>query len=296
MQFPASPTPLADLPNGSTDGCHWQLVRQCLGQNREIALAVLDTACQGPVTPETLTICRPKGYHAAMLRAIIFDFDGVICDTEPLHRRAFAEVLRPLGIRLSEDEYYGRYAGLDDRAVLRAVLDDAGRRLGADETHRLLTAKDAAYFATIADGIERCPGVDAFVVEAARRWPLAVCSGARRIEIETLLTQAGLMRHFAVIVSADEVASSKPDPAGYRQTLLELRRTVPDLLPAQCLAIEDSGHGIAAARAAGMRVLAVESRIPSTQIADADLTAPDLRSLTPDRLATMVADTNGSTS
>jgi beta-phosphoglucomutase len=230
-----------------------------------------------------------------MLRAVIFDFDGVICDTEPLHCRAFAEVLRPLGIQLSQDQYFSRYAGLDDRAVLRAVLEDAGRCVGADETDRLLAAKDAAYFAMIADGIERCPGVDAFVAGAAGRWPLAVCSGARRIEIETILTQAGLMRHFAVIVSADEVASSKPDPAGYRQTLLELRRTVPDLLPAQCLAIEDSGHGIAAAHAAGMRVLAVESRVPSVQTCGADLAVPDLRSFTPDGLAAMVGKTHGPT-
>lgn len=229
-----------------------------------------------------------------MLEAIIFDFDGVICDTEPLHHRAFVRALANVPIPLAEDEYYARYAGLNDRAVLRAVARDQGLDLAEQNLESLLHAKNENYFTMIADGIDRLPGVDRLVPRLARRWPLAICSGARRLEIETILQHAGLLEYFRVIVSGDEVQASKPDPAGYMVTLKRLRRLIPDVLARQCLVIEDTAHGIAAARAAGMKALGIQSRLSPRQLAAADATVPTLRSVSVQSLAAMFE--NGETS
>ncbi len=223
-----------------------------------------------------------------MLRAIIFDFDGVICDTEPLHYRAFAQVLATIPVPLSEEEYFAHYAGLNDRALLAAILDHAGHRLSDADMDRLLRAKDEAYFSTIAGGVPRLPGVDEFVPRVAGRWPLAICSGARRVEIETILRGADLLRYFPVIVSVDEVPVSKPDPTGYLTAARRLGETVTDLRPQDCLVIEDSPHGIAAARAAGMSVLALQGRSDPLRLRMADAAVPDLRSITDDQLAALV--------
>ena len=223
-----------------------------------------------------------------MLEAIVFDFDGVICNTEPLHGRAFARALAGCSIPLSEKDYLARYAGLNDRAVLQAVFQDAGRTLTDDACESLLHVKNEAYFAMIANGIDRLPGVDRLVPRLARQWPLAICSGARRVEIETILRPAGLFECFQFVVSADEVASSKPDPAGYLETLKQLRRILPESSAADCLAIEDTEHGVAAARAAGLKTLAVcGPRTARRRPFAADATVPSLRSVTAAGLAGM---------
>jgi beta-phosphoglucomutase len=223
-----------------------------------------------------------------MLRAIIFDFDGVICDTEPLHYRAFAQVLATLSVPLSEGEYFADYVGLNDRALLAAILEHAGDRLSGAGMDRLLRAKDEAYFSTMAGGVPRLPGVDEFVRRVAGRWPLAICSGARRVEIETILRGADLLRFFPVIVSVDEVPVSKPDPTGYLAAAQRLGEFVPDLRPGDCLVIEDSPHGIAAAKDAGMSILALQGRLEPLRLSLADATVPDLRSITDEQLAAMV--------
>lgn len=228
-----------------------------------------------------------------MVRAIIFDFDGVIVDTEPLHYRAFSAVLQEMSIPLAENDYFNKYLGLNDRALLGAILDDAGRTLTTPERNRLLDNKNRTYFAAIAHGMPRRPGVDAFVARVARRWPLAVCSGARRVEIETILRQANLLDHFHAIVSADDVAASKPDPTGFLTTLEMLHARIPDLQAHQCLVIEDSPHGITAARAAGMRTLAVRASSPAPPISGADDTVPDLSSVDDGRLAAIVSSGGG---
>lgn len=223
-----------------------------------------------------------------MLEAIVLDFDGVICDTEPLHCRAFAKALATCSIPLAERDYLTRYAGLNDQAVLRAVFQDAGRELPDDLRASLRHQKDEAYFARIAGGMERMPGVDRLVPLLARRWPLAICSGARRVEIETILRQSGLADCFQFIVSADDVAVSKPDPAGYLETLRRFRRVVPDLPAGHCLAVEDTRHGVAAARLAGMKALAVRGpRADRRQRFAADATVASLRSVSGAGLAAM---------
>ncbi len=219
-----------------------------------------------------------------MLRALIFDFDGVIADTEPLHLRAFQHALREVSLELSPEDYFHRFLGLNDAALMRAVLETAGRPAPADELSRLLRVKDAAYFRLIATGLETRPGVADFIRRAAAVWPLAICSGARRREIETILAHAGLAAAFRFVVSADDVAASKPDPAGYLLAVERMRKHAPGLHPAECLAIEDSPFGLQAARAAGLRTLAVSGVLTADDHRPAEAFVDDWSPVTPDWL------------
>jgi HAD superfamily hydrolase (TIGR01509 family) len=208
--------------------------------------------------------------------AVIFDFDGVIADTEPLHARAFAQALAGRGITLTRAEYEERFLGLADRQVLAEALRQAGQPADAADIDGLIEAKNAGYMRQLESGFEPLPGVRDFVARAARRRPLAICSGARRVEIDALLAAFDLARHFRAVVSVEDTPVSKPDPSGYRLVVQRLADEHPGLAGPMCLAIEDSRHGIAAARAAGLRVLAVQSTYAAGDLADADAVVPDL--------------------
>jgi len=201
-----------------------------------------------------------------MLRAILFDFDGTIALSEPMHFAAFDEVLAPRGVVVIELAYYERYVSLTDRECIERMIEDYARPDLRAELPALLAAKAEAMAERLARGVPLCPGVRDFVAMAAARAPLAIVSGALRHEIVGVLERAGLERFFPLIVSAEDVAAGKPDPQGYRLAVERLRaRTLADLEASQCLAIEDTPKGIAAARAAGMRVIA----LPHTVQADA---------------------------
>lgn len=223
-----------------------------------------------------------------MFRAIIFDFDGVIADTEPLHYAAFARVLADRCPMPSLEAYFETYVGLNDAAFLRALHEQAGIRLDDSALASLLDRKNIVYLEMIAGGIPLLDGVEEFVSRVRGRYPLAICSGARRIEIETILDTAGLLDAFPVLVSSDEVPRSKPDPAGFLEVVARLGDRIGELRPDQCLAIEDSANGAAAAKAAGMKVVRVLSHANAASVA-ADLEVADLRKLTDQRLTELAA-------
>jgi HAD superfamily hydrolase (TIGR01509 family) len=222
-----------------------------------------------------------------MLRAIIFDFDGVLANTEPLHCRAFAEVLGPLGVMPSEAEYFDAFVGLNDRALLEAVFQRAGRAVDGSRLDGLQRQKDTAYFSLIAGGMTLSPGAADFIERAGRRWELGICSGARRREIDTILGAAGLGDVFAVIVTSDEVAESKPHPAGYRRAVRELAKFVSNLRPHETVAIEDSDHGVAAARACGMKTVRLAASPGGGRRVTADLVVPGISAITDERLLSL---------
>lgn len=205
-----------------------------------------------------------------MLRAILFDFDGVIVLSEPLHFAAFTEAFGRHGITISESVYYDRYLSLTDRECIARIVEDFGRTDLRARARELLDEKTAAMARRIERGIPLCPGVEPFVAEAASRFPLAIVSAAIRREIDAILGRAGLRNRFTTIVSADDVRAGKPDPEGYRRGVERLRAVVPDLAPSECLAIEDSPKGIAAAQAAGLRALALPHTRAKQELASAD--------------------------
>ncbi|HIE50435.1 MAG TPA: HAD family phosphatase [Armatimonadetes bacterium] len=216
-----------------------------------------------------------------MLRAIIFDFDGVIADTEPLHQAMFQKVLAEEGIALTEEEYREKYLALDDRLCFTRVLCDHGHpRAGEGKFVRELMARKAAYFEEhIQEHCPLFPGVPEFVRAAAARYPLAIGSGALRAEIEYILRAGGLRPYFSLIVSAEEVRHSKPHPECYQTVIRRLNETLqprPTIRPEECLIVEDSFQGLEAARTLGARVLAVTNSYPAERLGEADLVVETL--------------------
>lgn len=222
-----------------------------------------------------------------MFQAVVFDFDGVIVDSEPLHYRAIQAALVPLDISFPYEEYLRRYVGFDDRDAFREVLREAGRLAGEERVADLCRLKAAAFRRVLDGGIPQVPGA-AELIRAlhARGVPLAVASGALEEEIRLVLERLGLLECFTVIVSADQVAASKPDPATYRLAVESLAAAFPGrgVTPAACLAIEDTACGIASARDAGLRVLALATTTATADLGAADWILPNLAGLSAEDL------------
>ncbi len=191
------------------------------------------------------------------LQALIFDFDGIIANTEPLHYAGLHRTLKEIGIELTQADYYANYLGYDDRGCILAALAANHRPADAGTVGRLMTRKAEAYLESVKHHSVIFPGVPEFVHEAARTYPLAIASGALRHEIEYILETAGLRAAFMHITSAEDVTRGKPDPQPFLLALKGLQQRESGLTPASCLVIEDSLPGVRAARAAGMKVLAV---------------------------------------
>ena len=203
-----------------------------------------------------------------MLAAVIFDFDGVIVDSEPLHYRAFQKVLEPLGLGYGWELYVAEYLGFDDRDAFREAFKSKRRLLSDSELERLIGLKAEAFLEIIGSGVVPYPGVIELIREISGALPLASCSGALRSDIVPILRQFGLEGLFDVIVTADDVTASKPDPACYRLTVEKLADRFPHsgIAPERCLVIEDTPGGIAAARAASLAVIGVTNSYPAGRL------------------------------
>jgi beta-phosphoglucomutase len=223
-----------------------------------------------------------------MLRAVIFDFNGIIVDDEPIHFQLFQRVLGEEGIVLTEEAYYARYLGFDDRGAFSFGYRDHNRPLSREKLAELIDRKASYYQDAIRDHVTIFPGVKKLVTDLASSLALAVASGALRNEIETILTTAGLIKHFSAIVSAEDVKQGKPEPEIFLQALASLNaRNGDSIQPSQCVVIEDSKEGIKGARAAGMNCLAVTNSHPPELLLQAnaivrsleDVSLPSLTSL-----------------
>jgi HAD superfamily hydrolase (TIGR01509 family) len=193
-----------------------------------------------------------------VLRAIVFDFDGVIANTEPLHYLAFHHVLVQSGITFPEKEYYDRYLGYDDVGVFKAVATDRRLSWTIENIARLVQFKAAVIERLEQNTSVLFPGADAVIRRAAAQMPLAIASGALGAEIRRVLDREGLRSYFKAIVAAEDTPVSKPAADPYRRALALLSQAVgAPLLPSECVAVEDSPWGLQSARAAGLHTVAI---------------------------------------
>jgi beta-phosphoglucomutase len=221
-----------------------------------------------------------------MPRAIIFDFDGVIADTEWLHFETFREVLAEEGIPIDERDHMERFLGINDRAGFEKALREAGRAAPPLRVAELVERKSARYSRRLEE-VRPYPGVPEILEGLAPRVALAIASGGRAVEIEQVLARHRLRGCFRALATADHVQSSKPAPDVFLAALAALRGSSPDLAaldPAGCLAIEDSLPGIQAARAAGMPCLAVAHTYPVERLGEADRVVARIGDLTASEL------------
>ncbi len=211
-----------------------------------------------------------------MLRALLFDWNGVLLDDEPIHCAAFQRVLGEEGIPLSADDYYRDYAGRPDGDALAAALTGAGRT--SDQALRLrLSVRKASYYQDQArrQGVPFFRGALELVrAAAAEGLMLGVVSGALHGEVTSALRTAGVLALFKTLVTAEDTRHGKPDPEGYRRAMhgLNARPPRPERLvhPHEVLASEDTPAGLAAARAAGLLTLGVAHTFPPSAL-EADL-------------------------
>jgi HAD superfamily hydrolase (TIGR01509 family) len=210
--------------------------------------------------------------------ATLFDFDGVLVDSEPVHLAAFNDVLAARGIAIGEREYAARYMSLDDAGVFRAVLSHGGGTLREEEVRALVAAKSPRFLARFAESFRVFPGAVELLARRAARGPVGIVSAALESEIEFALDKMGVRRGVAFVVCAQHTPVSKPDPAPY---LLAIERLNGLGHRGGAVVIEDSLGGVASAKGAGLRCVGVAHSCSRDELvrAGADATAADLAAI-----------------
>src|SRR5262245_9968870 len=192
-----------------------------------------------------------------MIRAVIFDFNGILADDDPIHMQALLRVAEEERLTFTEDEYMERYLPLNDRDCFQELWQKNNRSLQDGDIEELIQRKSVYYFSAIEQKDVMFKGAATAVRAAARRGPGGIAAGASIGEIRHILSGAGLLDCFSVIVAAEDVQHGKPDPEPFRLAWERLKKNSPNLTPQECVAVEDSLGGIQSARSAGLPCLGV---------------------------------------
>jgi beta-phosphoglucomutase len=217
-----------------------------------------------------------------VISALVFDFDGVLADSEPLHLRAYQEVLEPLGASLPREEYYALYLGFDDAGVFKAMAEARNWSIDERQITALIEEKTRILDAMLANGDVLYPAATACVTRLAAAYPLGIASGALRHEIQAILSGRGLDRYFRFVVASGDTPAGKPAPDPYRRAA-----DLHGQPPAACLAIEDSRWGIESAKSAGLWCIGITNTYPVSELLDADAIITSLDELTPELIRTL---------
>jgi beta-phosphoglucomutase len=223
-----------------------------------------------------------------VIRAVVFDFDGVLANSEPLHFHAFRDVLAEYGLTLTEAAYYDRYLGFDDVGAFRAIAADAN--VGLEDTQIAeLASRKAERLEVLERGTSILfPGAREAIIRMADQGPLAIASGAIRVEIVRVLEREGLRAFFPVLVAAEDTPESKPHPAPYATAVERLGAVTGRLVePGECVAVEDSRWGLISARSAGLHTVAITHSYAASDLAEAEAVIDHLDELTPQLLVAL---------
>ena len=194
-------------------------------------------------------------------RAVIFDMDGVIVDSEPRHERAFREIFAGMGYAETHGIDFPAYYGRSDRALW---LDFIRMHRPPQSIEVLMGWKQSRFLEIIRAERPIFEGIPGFVGRLSRRYRLAVASGSPHAVIDAVLEMGDLRRHFPVVVSSQDVARGKPAPDIFLRAAERM-----GVAPGDCCVIEDAPAGVQAARAAGMTAIAITNSLPSVELAAA---------------------------
>ena len=220
-----------------------------------------------------------------MLNAVLFDFDGIIVDSEPMHYQAFQRVLEPLGKGFPWEEYCATYLGFDDRDAFREAFKAKGEKICSRDLKHLMVEKAKIFQQLVHNGeATPLPGAVGLIKSIPRKLPIALCSGALREDVLPILGNLGIDHSFSVIVTAEDTKKSKPDPAPYKLAVEKLG--LED--PATAIAIEDTPVGIVSAKGAGLKVLAVTNSYDREFLLEADAVTDSLENISRLSLEDMV--------
>jgi beta-phosphoglucomutase-like phosphatase (HAD superfamily) len=194
---------------------------------------------------------------------VIFDFDGVIADTERLHLAALRAVLEPRGVSLGDEEYAERYLGFSDHDLLIALARDRSLAWSPATIASLIADKGVRFNTLVSSGSVVYPSAIRCIERLARAGAsLAIASGAFRHEIESMLDAVSMRRHFPAIAGAEDYAEGKPSPAPFLEAAKRAGRPASD-----AVVIEDTPWGLEAAHAAGCATIAVTNTYPRSALA-----------------------------
>ena len=202
------------------------------------------------------------------MKIIIFDFDGVILDSENSHFIAFNEGLKKLNINISEDEYYSKYISLDDRGVITNVVNDKNISVTNEQIDMIIKNKNDYFESRLIDNSKLFPGVEELIIQLSKNFVLSIGSGANRSEIIKTLKNNNIYDYFEIIVSADEVNNPKPNPETYNRVLDNINT---DFNINEIIVIEDSPGGIEAAKSAGLKCIAITNTFDNKELGKADI-------------------------
>lgn len=221
-----------------------------------------------------------------MLKAVIFDFDGVITDSEILHLRAFNQSLAQYGIEITKNDYYTMYLGFNDTDCYKLLIEKGLLKMDEQQINTLMIQKKKIF--------EQLAKAEGKMIEGVRDFlnmleqnniPMAICSGSLLTEVEMVLEDARLRHLFEVVVSGEQVKKGKPDPEGFLLSLQRLNENRENPITAnQCVVIEDSHWGLEAAKAAGMHTIAVTNSYDAEQLSMAEKIVDQLNELSIDDL------------
>jgi HAD superfamily hydrolase (TIGR01509 family) len=201
------------------------------------------------------------------LKAVLFDFNGVIINDEPIHEQLLEQLLLEENLRMGRNDFQTYCLGRSDRVCIRELLSQRGRVVTEAELDRLIQRKAAAYGQMLSkmEQLPIYPGLEELIAELRRASvKLAIVSGALRSEIETVLSRINLLGSFDVIVAGDDIKVSKPEPDGYLLAVQKLQECFPfaEIQAANCLAIEDTFAGIEASKRAKIPVVGIAHSYP----------------------------------
>lgn len=224
------------------------------------------------------------------LKAVLFDFNGVIINDEPIHEKLIDELLLSENLRPKAGEFWQVCLGRSDRACIKDLFANRGRVITDEYLAELIARKAQAYRQEI-ETLEKMPifmGLEDLIFKLrGAQLKLAVVTGALRSEVELVLERANLAQNFSTIVAGDDLSASKPEPDGYLLAVERLNQQYPELnlKPADCLALEDTPPGIQAAQEAGMQVVGIAHTYPFHMLQrQADWTVDYLMDVELDRL------------
>ncbi len=205
-----------------------------------------------------------------MIKAIFFDFNGVIIDDELIQMRAYREVLREYDIDLTEEHYFA-CLGMDDKTFVRSIFGRVNKEVTPNTVFAVQQGKTSLHRKMIEDELPLFPGVLTFLKATSRGYSLGLVSMANTEEVGYVFERARLGPLFSVVVTAEDVQICKPAPECYLRGLekLNAKRQSERLLPliaGECLAIEDSPPGIRSGREAGMRTLGVTNTVSGSEL------------------------------
>jgi len=220
-----------------------------------------------------------------MLKAVIFDFDGVIADSEILHFRAFNEVLDQFNLQITKPDYYKKYLGYSDKECYEILIQEGRLPIQERQISDLIAQKKKIYLHLAQTEGQIIAGVRSFLeLLRSHGVVLGICSGALQCEIEYILDQARIRSYFVTIVAADHVTRGKPHPEGFLLALQQLQQLNGAITAQDCVVIEDAHWGLNAAKAAGMRTVAITNSYPAEQLSMADQIVNQLDEITMDDL------------